>query len=298
MFTEEDVVIREVLGITVPEAQKKWRYFIEHPINIKHFFWPVDIVEITKEKIGLVFRKRAFPKLKPIKQLLYSPELLNWENADIQNIVKSLLVALDELHSGGYAYHAFDMERIFYNESNGEVLIDFSLAMSRHYFDRQHVEPISPSDVQIEFMPPWSKFNERNFFSLEDDYYSLAAMLFRLLIGRMPYQGRRMDGAGDIMDRQRDVDLGMHTRMFEHYRDNPVFIFDESDRSNSIGLFSHEEKIVGRWEKLPEEIKELFKEVFSKDNIEMNYGSKKLYPERVWMNALERANIISLEVKQ
>ena len=298
MFTSEEVDIREITGITPYGVQEKWRYFVEYPISIKHFLWPVDIVEISKDKMGLIFRKRAFPKLKPIKQLLYSPELLNWKSTNIQAIIKSLLTAFDELHTGGYSYHAFDIDKIFFNESNGEVLIDFSLAMSRNYFNRQHVDTLSSTYIQVEFLPPWSKFNENDQFALDDDYYSLAAMLFRLMIGRMPYQGRLMDGAGDIMDRQRDVDQGMHLKMFEHYHNNPVFIFDDNDDSNSIGLYSHEEKIIDKWEELPEEIKVMFKTVFSKENIKMNYGSKKLYSPREWISALEKANIISLEVKQ
>ena len=95
MFTSEEVDIREITGLTPYGVQEKWRYFVEYPINIKHFLWPVDIVEISKDKMGLIFRKRAFPKLKPIKQLLYSPELLNWKSTNIQAIIKSLLTAFD-----------------------------------------------------------------------------------------------------------------------------------------------------------------------------------------------------------
>lgn len=298
MFTSEEVDVREILLDTSLSVQEKWRYFIEYPVSVKHFLWPVDIVEIDKDKKGLVFKKRAFPKLEPIKKILYSPELLNWGNTNIRSLIKSLLIAFDELHSGGYAYHAFDMDKIFFNELNGEVLIDFSLAMTRHFFNRQHVDSFSTSAVQMEFLPPWSKFNEDYRLSLEDDYYSLAAMLFRLMIGRMPYQGRLMDGIGDIMDRQRDVDQGMHLKMFEHYHNNPVFIFDENDNSNSIGLYSHEEKIIDKWEGLPNEIRMMFKNVFSKDNIKRNYGNKKLYTAREWIAALEKASIISVEGKK
>lgn len=298
MFTDEAVDIREVPGVTATRAQEKWRYFIEYPINIKHFIWPIDIVEISDGTIGLVFRKRAFPKMEPIKKLLYSPDLLNWKNTSIQNIINSLLIAFDDLHSGGYAYHAFDMNKIFFSESNGEILVDFSLAMTNHFFDRKHIDPLSPEEVQVEFLPPWSSYNEKGFFSLDDDYYSIAAMLFRLMIGRMPYQGRLMDGVGDIMDRQRDVDQGMHIKMFEHYHNNPVFIFDEKDNSNNIGLYSHEEKIIKKWEELPSEIRVMFNTVFSKNNIGKAYGEKKLYTEREWIDALKKANIISLEVQK
>lgn len=298
MFTDEEVDVREVPGITATEAQEKWRYFIEHPINIKHFIWPIDIVEISDGKMGLVFRKRAFPKMEPIKKLLYSPDLLNWKNTNIQNIIRNLLTALEDLHSGGYAYHAFDMNKMFFNESNGEILIDFSSAMTRHFFDRKHSEPLNPEDVQVEFLPPWSSFNKNGSFSLEDDYYSVTAMLFRLMIGRMPYQGRLMDGVGDIMDRQRDVDQGMHIKMFEHYHNNPVFIFDDKDNSNSIGLYSHEEKIIEKWEGLPSEIRMMFNTVFSKNNIEKTRGEKEVYNEREWIDALQKASIISLEVQK
>lgn len=298
MFTDEEVDVREIPGVTAKRAQEMWRYFIEYPINIKHFIWPIDIVEVDDRKIGLVFRKRAFPKMEPIKKILYSPELLSWKNTSIQNIIKNLLIAFDDLHSGGYAYHAFDMNKMFFSESSGEILVDFSLAMTCHFFDLKHADTLRPENVQVEFLPPWASFNEKGLFSLEDDYYSIAVILFRLMIGRMPYQGRLMDGIGDIMDRQRDVDPGMHLKMFEHYHNHPIFIFDETDRSNSIGLYSHEEKIIEKWENLPSEIRMMFNTVFSKNNIKKAHGEKNLYTEREWLDALKKANIISPEVQK
>ncbi|MBQ9414346.1 MAG: hypothetical protein IJU16_04380 [Clostridia bacterium] len=291
MFTEEEVDIREIPGDLRMIALDKWRYFIEYPVNIARYLWPVDIVEISDGKMGLVFRKRAFPKMEPLKKLLYSPEQLNWRNESIQRVIRNILLAFDELHSGGYSYHAFDMERMFYNENTGDILIDFSMAMSRHLFDRHHKDWVSAQNICIEFLPPWSKFREDGEFSLEDDYYSLAAMLFRLMIGRMPYQGRLMDGVGDMMDRQRDIDQGMHLIMVEYYHEHPVFIFDETDSSNHIGLYSHEEKIIEKWEDLPKTIQDMFRATFSKENIQ-NVWHRTLYSARDWMAAFEKADMI------
>ncbi len=298
MLTNEEVNIREVAGIDEKAIQEKWKYFIQYPVDIRCYLWPIDAVALPNGNYGLIFRKRAFPKLEPLKKVLYNPEALYWKNSGIQTLIKNLLNAFNILHQGGYAYHAFDIEKMYYNESTNDVLIDFSLGMSRHMFEVQYASVSSFDDVRIEFLPPWVSINDTVEMSLEDDYYSIAAMLFRLMIGRMPYQGRHMDGMGYIMDRQRDIDQGSHIQMFEHYRNNPVFIFDEDDTSNNIGLYSHEEKIIDKWDELPAEIKKMFIDVFGKANITAERGKRKLYSVQEWTDALETAHIINKEVVQ
>jgi len=293
LLSNTDVTVKAVKGIEPILVENKWRYFIERPVDIKNITWPVDIVNLPEKQMGLVFRKRAFPKMEPLKKILYNSNLLDWNRPEIRKLIGNLLKVFEEIHTGGYAYHAFDMEHMYYNEESFEVLIEFSLGMSIHCNDVTHISNVGIDSVAIEFVPPWVELDSRNCLSLSDDYYSIAAMLFRLMIGRMPYQGRLMDGHGDMMDLLRDIDPDTHVQMFKHYHDNPIFIFDPEDDINNVGVVTSVEKFKDRWEDLPEEIKAMFIKTFSKETLAMPYKDRKLYSVREWIDALTQAGILS-----
>lgn len=287
-----EVTVRPVHGMEPRLVEKKWHSFVERPIDINNILWPVDIIDLGKGTMGLVFTKRAFPKMEPLKTLLYNSNLLSWKREEIKTVVKSLLSVFDNIHKGGYAYHSFDMERIFYYGKECNILVDFTLGMSRHRNDPLFVSEMDKETIAIEFLPPWIDFSERGRLTLLDDLYSISAMLFRLLIGRMPYQGRLMDGHGDMMDLIRDTDPNGHITMFEHYHENPVFIFDKSNKTNSIGLYTHEEKFADLWNDLPERIREMFSETFTEENNKAPYEKKILYSPRQWLDALTDCGVI------
>ena len=287
-----EVTIRHINNMDASAAKSKWRFFIENPIDIKNIIWPFDIVELPNGDAGLVFRARAFPKLVPIKTLMYNSSLLGWTKPDIKEIVTNLLYTFDNLHKGGYTYHIFDMDKIFYNAQSKDVLFDFSAGISISPKSEFADSYIDKQCVALEFLPPWKDFSSRDSLSLFDDYYSISALLFRLLIGRMPYQGRLMDGHGDLMDHMRDIDEDDHIRMIEHYHSHPVFIFDRNDKSNSIGLYTHEERIVELWADLPEKIKDMFADVFSSENLNLPNSAKRMYKPHEWLSELKANNVI------
>ncbi len=287
-LSNTEVTVEPISKITQAEIDVKWRDLICMPIDIQHITWPIDVVEIDNHVSGLVFRKRAFPPMEPLKKLLYLSDLLDWQREKTRRVMKNLLTVFHEIHQGGYLYRAFDMNHIFYAEATGEVLVDFSLAICQNR-QKSLWMSIPPETVAIEFLPPWVPFTNPTAMTLEDDLYAVAAMLFRLMIGRMPYQGRLMDGQGDIMDPMRDVDPSDHIRMFEHYHDNPVFIFDPKDTSNSIGLVTSEEKFKERWKALPPSIQQMFLQVFSKENLTAE--TKTVFSAQAWLKALTDAGI-------
>ncbi len=292
MLSETEVTVRPFNSRDVMAIQKRWRHLVEQPIDVRHILWPVDVVQIDEHMMGLVFRKRAFPKLEPFKTLLYNTNALGYQNRAIQTVVTQLLETFAVLHNGGYAYHAFDMNHMFYDPQTHNILIDFSLAVTRHHGDATALCEVLPELIAVEFLPPWVDFDTPEKLTLLDDYYALAALLFRLLIGRMPYQGRLMDGQGDMMDARRDKDPDEHRRMFAYYHSHPVFLFDPVDTTNAIGLHTHEEKIIDRWLSLPDTIRSMFLTVFSKDNIDAPYEEKTLYSAAQWLDALQKAAVI------
>lgn len=281
-----DVEIRYDIVLSNSWIMKKWKYFIEHPIDISHMLWPIDIIIDDENKYGLVFRKRAFPPLKPLKKLLYNDMKLDWRNNDIQMLIMNFLKLCNEIHNGGYAYHCFDIERMHYNPQDMSILFDFSLSMARTHGDITCEEKINHTDVGIEFLAPWQELFEDNQMTLIDDYYSIAALLFRLMIGRMPYQGRLMDGVGDMMNLLRDIDDNAHINMFRKYREHPVFIFDEINQENAIGIFSEEEVFIERWNVLPDIVKKMFHEVLNGENVKKETSNRIYYSSEDWYNVL------------
>ncbi len=292
LLSNDDVTIRPVPELNPDSVNEKWRYFVENPVDISNVLWPIDIVDLPDGVLGLVFRKRALPKLEPLKNLLYNSPLLSWKKNDIKEITSNLLLTFSDMHENGYAYHSFDVEHIYFARNNSKVFFDFSLGIDRHYDNSVAEATVDFNSVSIEFLPPWRSFENKNMLSLVDDYYSISALIFRLLIGRMPYQGRVMDGQGDMMDLLRDVDPADHYRMFEHYHANPIFIFDPNDKRNSIGLYTHEEKTVDLWEDLPDKIKQMFIETFSLNNVSAPQSKKMLYKPSEWYKALKENGVI------
>ena len=292
LLSDTEVTVREVFGVDPIQAEKKWRYFVEHPIDIKNVLWPIDIVLLSCGNLGLIFRKRAFPKMEGIKTLLYNTALLTWERPEIRKLAEHFLTVFDQIHTGGYAYHAFDITKIYYNPKTYEVLVDFSLGMTRHLGSISHGETVDSKEISVEFLPPWKVQSKGEDMTLSDDYYAISAMLFRLLLGRMPYQGRLMDGQGDMMDHMRDTDPVEHERMFKVYHENPYFIFDPTDTRNAIGLYTHEEKYVMLWEALPKTVREMFIRTFSAANLTAAPENRELYSPRQWLDALKQGGVI------
>lgn len=299
-FSKDPVNIRYSRHIYAADILEKWKRFVEHPVDIQRFLWPTDIVDCDSRGLyGLVFPKRSFPKMEKLKKLLYSPDTLGLQNPLVRKLIRQLLLAFSELHAGGYVYHAFDLETMYYEETTGTVLLDFSPAMSLRGCGTPQLLGTAAEEIGIEFLPPWRKRSADEEFWPEDDEYSIATLLFRLLTGRMPYQGRFMDGYGDMMVAQRDVDPDMHIQMFQHYHENPVFIFDSEDRRNSIGTVSAEERVIDRWEALPLTIRRMFETVYSKENLartpeenRARSGKRKLFSADQWLHALDGENLM------
>ncbi len=291
LMSNTDVKVNFVPKIDGSVISEKWSKFVQNPVDINNILWPVDIVD-SNDSTGLVFKKRAFPKMEQLKMIMYQPDRLSWEHDNIKKLTANILNVLINIHDGGYAYHAFDLESIYYSEDTCDILFDFSLAMSKCDGDRNTLHPVDNESTKVEFLPPWIDFEDRSQLALCDDYYSIAALIFRLLLGKMPYEGRLMDGQGYIMNEMRDTDPDDHIRMFAHYHANPVFIYDPLDESNHIGDHSNEMRVNERWEKLPQKIKDMFLEVFSKKNITREYPQKVLYTAKEWYDALKNNGVI------
>lgn len=106
---------------------------------------------------------------------------------------------------------------------------------------------------------------------MESQRFTFTAMLFRLLIGRMPYDGHAIttDWAGNTKDGQQ------HAQWVHAYQNHPVFIFNPDDDANLIGGPSapaDDEPFVDNWERLPTGAKSAFMDMFGPDAFRRAHG--------------------------
>lgn len=120
---------------------------------------------------------------------------------------------------------------------------------------------------------------------MESQRFTFTAMLFRLLIGRMPYDGHAItvDWAGNTRDGQQ------HAQWVHAYQNHPVFIFNPDDDANRIGGPSapaDDEPFVDNWEHLPEGAKSAFIDMFRQDE------SRRSHEPRFWKRLLKDIGVI------
>ncbi len=177
----------------------------------------------------------------------------NWRNPIIRDMAVQLVQAIERLNRSGYVYGDFHLSRFFFQE-DGSVFLNYSnLIYAFNDLDLPY-PPISspaPGEYPIEFAEPAVVQGKQKTLDFHSQNYSLCALLFFLLLGRYPYDGRFLSGC-------MDTDSQSHYAKFRLYHTMPVFIFDPTDRQNSLGAFIEEQRTTELWHELPESLKELF----------------------------------------
>lgn len=238
---------------------------IRDPIMIDRFEWPIDLVEIEQgdEICGcLVYNIKPHESMKPLKELLYQPRMssiLDWREPFIQRVCSSIASSISALHTDGYVYGSFDMNHILYDPQSGEMYFKFNTCI-RRCEGRTEFDLVPSEAPAIEFACPYIYRDDYDgFMTTEIDDYQMTALLFRLMIGRLPYEGRDLMSYGSVFDPEFDTDSNAHGYYFRQYHQYPHFIFDERDETNSLSLVSDNDLPRERWAKLPEDIKRMFR---------------------------------------
>ncbi len=294
----EAMVYLVPLGIHDEELSpqdKAWHEsFILKPMTAVNFEWPIDLLQCKtvdgKYVLYHVFSQRAFLGYVPLKKLLYQrrdSKVLDWRSKQICIVCRSFLGAMQLLDESGYNYNDFNIERIVYKESTGNVILRFTPQI-RGRDGNGEADKLKPADIAQEFAPPYLfKTDFDGFLPSQGDYYSVAAILFRLMLGRLPYEGRGLSNYGCVFDPVRDVEVLSHNNYFQHYHKYPHFIFDPKDESNRIAPMQENDLVRERWERLPAEIKEMFQNSLCEFTAE-SLPAKKLYSPAQWLAACNR----------
>lgn len=217
---------------------------IEEGSPSSRFVWPFDTVALPNGS--------GFGYLMPLIPPNYvSPSKVLSRKVDPSWYVLATVgyLAADSyltLHSTGYCYRDISFGNIVFDPQTGETLIcdcdnvtpegldEFSQIIGTPLF-------MAPEILRGEAIP-----------SIQTDLYSLAVLLFYLLVLNHP-----LDGAREAQIRCFDFEA-----MNRLYGYEPLFIFDPDDASNRPVPGIHDNALI-LWELLPSALKELFTRTFT-----------------------------------
>ncbi|GFH42504.1 hypothetical protein Hs30E_10550 [Lactococcus hodotermopsidis] len=263
-----------------------WVELIRKPVDLKHYIWPVDVIILDeqpeKTQYALVFPIRALPIFETIATLLSNDMQAGWNMPWVKKFVPNLLDAWCRFDDSKYAYHEFSGLNMFYQKENYNVMFDFSFSTQRvvGLFSTRHV---NKKRVNPDYADSYYYMDGRkSLMDLASDYYSIAVILFKLLVGRLPYQGK-------VMEHEPNANELEHNSWVRVYHKNAYFIFDERDDTNHIGGetgFAKDELFVDRWNELPQHIRNMFHNVFQTANVMRSTDELIFYSPREWKEAL------------
>ena len=298
---EKNILAAMIYKSDEPISDEKAAWFaeiIQNPVSSIFFEWPIDLIEIERSDefvCCLVYKNVNYNHLKPIKALLYQPSMsrvLDWRDPFMITVCRSFLTVMANLHSNGYIYNDFNINNILYNSDTGEVYFKFTHKL-RKSESKTRYDIVECLDISPEFAPPFVYKPDvyDGFMSKETDCYQIATLLFRLMIGRLPYEGRDLMNYGTVFDPEFDTDENAHKYYFQQYHQYPHFIFDENDETNSLSSTSDNDMPRERWNALSDDVQKMFREALCQFAAE-HPAAKSFTPEE-WLKAvsnLESAN--------
>jgi eukaryotic-like serine/threonine-protein kinase len=208
-----------------------------------NFLWPIDVATAPGVVgFGYVMRLRE-PRFKSILDLMkrrIEPTFRVLATAGL-NLSDHFL----RLHTEGLCYRDISFGNAFFDPATGEVLVadNDNVAVNGAATIGVLGTPrfMAPEVVRGEAMP-----------STETDLFSLAVLLFYMLMMHHPLEGRREHEI-------RCLDLPAMTKL---YGTDPLFIFDPADRSNEPVPGFHDNAIAF-WPLYPQFVRALFVRAFT-----------------------------------
>lgn len=210
------------------------------------FLWPIDV---ATAKVGRP--TSSFGYVMPLRPARFHGcvEIVAGRlQISFESLLKACLRLADAflaLHAKGLCYRDISFGNAFIDPASGDVLIADNDNVA---IDREGSLGVRGTE---RFMAPEVVRGEEH-PSVTTDLYSLAVLLFYLLIVSHPLEGRRML-RGDVFSRQDATDL---------YGYHPLFIFDPQDSSNAPDP-DLQQTTIGNWLLYPHMLRELFLRSFT-----------------------------------
>jgi len=227
------------------------------------FLMPRLLTAETEEGFG--FLMDLIPEeYKPFSDILNARVKLSGLYSVVNSAIK-ITSAFRELHNSGKSYQDMNDGGFFIRPSDGDVLIcdcDNIAPYGEHLGIAGKPGYMAPEIVRGEKAP--DKFTDR---------YSLAVVLFRLLLRGDPLEGGRV---------LKSVCLTEEAER-RHYGFEPLFVYDPDDDSNRPVRGVHN-NIIKFWRIMPDYIREAFEFSFTTG---LSEPSKRLI-EKQWLDLLKR----------
>jgi eukaryotic-like serine/threonine-protein kinase len=247
-----------------PEQLETLRQLIQAGAPDNRFLWPTDlIVGTSKPAFGYLMALRP-SRYKGVVDLLArstDPSLKNLATA-CANLADAFL----QLHSKGWCYRDISAGNMFFDPGTGQVLVCDN--------DNVGVDG-GPTTVlgTPRFMAPEVVRGEA-LPSTQTDLFSLAVMLFLVLVNNHPLDGRK------------EVQIHCFDRpaMERLYGWEPVFIFDPDDRSNEP-VPGYQDNAIAFWPIYPAFLRKLFIKSFTEGLRDPGNGRVR---ETGWRQAMSR----------
>jgi serine/threonine protein kinase len=209
----------------------------------RRFLWPIDIAT-SPDAPGFGYlmairpdRYRSCVNLIDGTQEIAFPELVL--------VCLQLADCFLSLHAKGLCYRDISFGNVFVDAVNGAVLIadNDNVAIEGEAADgiRGTQYFMAPEIVRCEALP-----------SVKTDLYSLAVLLFYLLMVHHPLEGRKLT-IGGILGREELADI---------YGHHPLFIFDPTDESNAPEPEQQRNPLV-HWPLYPQMLRDIFVQAFT-----------------------------------
>lgn len=207
------------------------------------FLWPQDVVRVDgRDGFGFLM------PLRPAPFVPFSALMTRAADASFSGIAaaaRELADAFLHLHARGFCYRDLAFGNLFLNPHSGQILIADN--------DNIVVDGSAAGGIlgTPRFMAPEIVRGEAQ-PGIFSDLYSLAVVLFYLLMLHHPLEGRREAAIHSL-------DLPAMTQLYGH---DPVFIFDPRNDSNAPVPGLHENALTF-WPMYPAFVRELFERSFT-----------------------------------
>lgn len=225
------------------------------------FLWPEDVTVWKDGTFGYVMALRP-EGYHEMSEFLIAKVTADWKQ--LIDASMNIVTAFRILHNQGYSYQDLNDGNFFINPKTGDVKIA----------DNDNVAPTG-KNMGILGKPRYiapEVVVGKNLPNTASDRYSLAMVLFMLLLRGHPLEGKK--GTPILMTDKEARRI---------YGEKPIFIFDPTDDSNrpdpEVG-----KSVIAVWKCLPQYMKDVFIRAFSKDSLERGHRVVELE----WLRALTR----------
>lgn len=229
----------------------------------ERFLWPEALVNAP--------RKDQFGYIMPLRESHYAniaDLMARRRTASFRSLTAAGLHLADgyrKLHGSGFCYRDISHNNVFLNPESGRVLI----------CDNDNVGPVdrkSSIGGTMSYMAPEVVRGESD-PSVDTDRYSLAVLLFMMLMNHHPLEGAR-EASIRCFDEKAKKWL---------YGDQPIFIWDPSDARNRPDETYHPNAIAF-WAVYPTFLKDLFTKAFTAGMKD----PRERVTEGIWRDAMVR----------